>query len=85
MKKIIIGLKIFDDLNVKNFNKADLFDEEKRLELKFNCVICGRKTSLGYSTSREGHNLICNDCYNNEFENADEAIAFIEDKKIWKR
>lgn len=80
MKKIIIGIKTFDDLNVKKFNIADLFDEEKRLEKKFNCVICGAKVSLGYSTSREGHRLICNDCYNNEFENSDEAIAFIEGK-----
>ena len=82
MKKLPIVIKTFDDENVKKFNKSDLFDDDKFQEKKFNCVICGQKVSLQDSTSREGHNLICNDCYNNEFENVDEAIAFIEGKKL---
>lgn len=72
--------KEFDKANISKFNIGDLFSEEKSLELKFNCVICGNKTSLAYSTSKEGHRLICNNCYYDHFKNTDEAIAFVEGK-----
>lgn len=52
--------------NIKLFKRHFLItDNEKEI---YTCVLCGRKTSISYSTSLGGHKLICCGCVYDKFD-----------------
>lgn len=60
---MIIPVKNYAEIDKKNaLIFAQFGTDYKPEENRHNCVLCGKPTSINYSVSHRGHNLVCLDC-----------------------
>lgn len=62
--KMMPNKKELDTINEAVFDKYGTDDPDVERHI---CVICGHFTSIGWSYSAEGRNLICSNCFHKHF------------------
>ena len=63
-----------NEKNIDMFAKYGVDCPEKKI---YTCVLCNRKVTCGESMSCRGDHLICNDCFEENFQNFDSAHSWI--------